>query len=337
METEEGDHHDASGERRGTRRASDVAKEPTCTKAACVNDDDRNNKLKCHTCKRFVHYRCTGLPVFQLQHFVHTKNYRSFVCESCTSIADHLKTVIPTPPPQDPNKKIADLEKIVKDKQVEVDALAETNRILQAEIHELKDRNAQTDKSHKKEKERISVLQTEASELKNEIAVYAGKIASLESSPKEKSSGDNLTELVTKKLEEVGNNLKKSFLDEVNKNQQQMEERMNELLKKSYAAAAGNAAWSDQTDIESTPTPGLIKIPDFRSIIREEENEKLADESDKKRRACNFIVHGVSETVTSDEAINLLAMKSKSLLTKNTLLTDFSSIVSICFDNLRSS
>ena len=39
------------------------------------------------------------------------------------------------------------------------------------------------------------------------------------------------------------------------------------------------------------------------AITREEENVKLAAETDKKRRACNFIVHGVVESMNPDKEI----------------------------------
>ena len=68
-------------ERRNSRQASDVAKAPVCTKECCVDDQDAN-KIQCQACNKHIHYRCTGLPVFQIHHFLHTKNYRKFVCDS---------------------------------------------------------------------------------------------------------------------------------------------------------------------------------------------------------------------------------------------------------------
>ena len=122
-------------EKNNSRRTSlDTAKTQQCTKATCVMNESEVNKFQCNACKRSVHYRCSGLPVFQIQHFVYTKNYRNFVCETCTKIADHLKKIIPTPPPSDPSKEISDLETTISNKQIEVDSLAETNRILQARI-----------------------------------------------------------------------------------------------------------------------------------------------------------------------------------------------------------
>ena len=153
---------DASSERRNSRRVSDPVRVPTCVKGSCTTDESENNKLRCQVCERFFHYRCTGLPVFQIQQFVHTKNYRKFTCESCTKIAEHLKTMFPTPPPPDQTKQVLDLEKTIKEKQMEVDTLAETNRLLQAKIKELTATSTKSQKNFEKEKAKHATLHAEA-------------------------------------------------------------------------------------------------------------------------------------------------------------------------------
>ena len=123
-------------EKNNSRRTSlETSMTQQCKKTSCVMNESAVNKFQCNACKRSVHYRCSGLPVFQIQHFVYTKNYRNFVCETCTKIADHLKKVILTGPPSNPGKEIADLETTIK--QLKVDSLAETNRILQARYKEM--------------------------------------------------------------------------------------------------------------------------------------------------------------------------------------------------------
>ena len=89
---------------------------------------------------------------------------------------------------------------------------------------------------------------------------------------------------------------------------------MNDFLQKSYAGAVGNAESVTNTD-NPTRTNGIIPVPDIRSIMREQENEKLADETDKKRRACNFIVHGVDEITSSDEEREQSKKKDKDFVT----------------------
>ena len=107
--------------------------------------------------------------MFQIHHFLHTNNYRKYVCESCTKVADHLKTIIPTPPQPDLNKEISDREKTIREKQVEVDTLAETNRILQAKIKEMSGDYAKVEKCYRKEKNDRDTLQAETRILKTSL------------------------------------------------------------------------------------------------------------------------------------------------------------------------
>ena len=195
-------------ERRLSRRASDPAK-TICTKGCCVLDANETKKIDCGVCLKSFHYHCTGLPVFQIHHFLHTKNYRKFICESCTKIAEHLKAVIPVPPPPNPSKQVLDLEKIIKEKQMEIDTLMKTNRIVQAEYKELFSSNNETQKSYEKEKNKHAALQNKTKELKTGITKYEEKIASLESSLK--ANDHSLPELVTKKIEEFESKLLQSL------------------------------------------------------------------------------------------------------------------------------
>ena len=310
METDDDDGKAANGtpnatsERRSSRRVSESAR-ATCLKGSCAIEETDNNNLRCQRCERFFHYRCTGLPVFQIQHFVHSKNYRKFTCESCTKVAEHLKTVIPAPPSPDPSKQVLDLEKTIKEKQMEVDTLAETNRLLQAKIKELTASSTQSQKKYDNEKTKHVTLQAERKEMESNMK---NEIASLQTSNAEKDTelksartagaangGDTLTtltQLMGKKFEEVQNNLKSVILTEVTKNNKQLEEKINQAVQinKSFVDAVTNA-----DNVQVGVKPPITNV-DFRTVLRDERNEQLADEADKKTRACNFIVHGNIES-----------------------------------------
>ena len=63
--------------------------QPTlCTRDECISDHDIY-KLQCLKCERLVHYKCTRLPLYQLQHFL-TRKYRKFVCRNCTDVQHYL-------------------------------------------------------------------------------------------------------------------------------------------------------------------------------------------------------------------------------------------------------
>ena len=70
---------------------------------------------------------------------------------------------------------------------------------------------------------------------------------------------------------------KLSLLTEVNKNNKQFEEKMNEVVKKnSQVATNAIPQTSDNTDLHV--------------IIREEQNEQLDEETDKKMLSCNLML-----------------------------------------------
>ena len=63
-----------------------------CTPASCIQDNDKF-KVECKECKRLVHYRCTRLPLYQLQQFL-TKNYRQYICENCIVVHKDLPETV---------------------------------------------------------------------------------------------------------------------------------------------------------------------------------------------------------------------------------------------------
>ena len=66
-----------------------------CTPTACTEDLNQRN-LQCDKCKRKVHYKCTRLPLYQLQQYVtFGNNYRKYNCENCVEIQNDLLEVIP--------------------------------------------------------------------------------------------------------------------------------------------------------------------------------------------------------------------------------------------------
>ena len=59
-----------------------------CTPKECIQDENKY-KLECSVCIRLVHYRCSLLHTYQVQHFM-TKNYRRYICPNCTEIQDYI-------------------------------------------------------------------------------------------------------------------------------------------------------------------------------------------------------------------------------------------------------
>ena len=106
-----------------------------------------------------------------------------------------------------------------------------------------------------------------------------------------------LTDLMSKKFEEVEKSLKESIFAEVNKNNKSIEKKLGEVAETNRTYAEALTKTDDQTT-----TPSVhVTAQDFRSVIRDEHNEQLAEESDKRARACNIVIHGFTEMVTEDD------------------------------------
>ena len=59
-----------------------------CTTTKCTSREDED-RLQCRKCKRYVHYECTQLPLYQLQIFVNTYNDQ-YTCPNCVRITRSL-------------------------------------------------------------------------------------------------------------------------------------------------------------------------------------------------------------------------------------------------------
>ena len=85
-----------------------------CTDDHCINDEDEH-VLKCKKCDRFIHYRCTKLPAYQVQVFLKFKSVK-FMCQTCITPSIELKELLPTrKAPVIASKEIERLKNEVKD------------------------------------------------------------------------------------------------------------------------------------------------------------------------------------------------------------------------------
>ena len=73
------------------KRSLDKDDNKGCTPDSCLSDNDEY-KLECSSCTRLVHYHCTRLPLYQIQHFM-TRNDRKYICSYCTNTQDYLRII----------------------------------------------------------------------------------------------------------------------------------------------------------------------------------------------------------------------------------------------------
>ena len=337
----------------GHRRSSGdgVKLYPECSLSSCRDDSD-DKKFECEKCDRLVHYRCTQLPLYQIQRFL-TKGFRKYICANCITIQPSLDNTFPSPPESvtqtrhDPNNMILTLRKEIEGKIKQVDALAETNRLLNVTIKDLtRNQGKSRDEINKlKDKVRLSTekektMESLLNEREEELAKTLNKLHQLEqenqnnsddccsivndlkakhieegkfkeaeitrmketletqsktianfkqvggkSQTEVKTQGNesmaNLTKFIDEKLEKVESNLKRSLLNEVSQINNKLEHKFNSVFK------------------ENRPSEPK---PDLREIMRQQHDEHIAEESDRKQRACNIIVHGVAESVDDNNS-----------------------------------
>ena len=64
----------------------------TCIISGCKIESE--TMLRCNVCRHKIYLECTQLPIYQLFHFLYTKNYRRYVCAECTAGIGQLPTHI---------------------------------------------------------------------------------------------------------------------------------------------------------------------------------------------------------------------------------------------------
>ena len=238
-----------------------------CTPNSCEKDEDEH-VLECVDCHRCVHYRCTKLPLYQLQLFL-TTGYRRYKCINCVEVPTYLLEIVTEPPSV--NQTIKELSSKLKESAV--------------------DRKIQTQAYEESELSLKAVISKQQEELKEQEDKFH-QVGN--------PDYDNITrleEVMKTKLEELGRNLKESLMKEVKDTNKEVEEKLEKVINdnKTFADSVKNAQ----------PTTGPAFIPrdalDFRAIMNEARNRDLAEENDKRSRSCNVILHGVNESVSTDK------------------------------------
>ena len=80
---------------------TNVANTMMCSQHTCAEDEDQY-KLECKEYRRWIHYRCTKLPLYQIERFL-TKGYSRFICINCVVVSEYLKDIVPNPPLPEPS------------------------------------------------------------------------------------------------------------------------------------------------------------------------------------------------------------------------------------------
>lgn len=170
-----------------------------CSITKCYNVNEENT-LQCLNCHRYVHYKCTQLPPYQVQMFVNkNKRLTTFTCYNCVTVT----------------KDIADLCK--QDAQ---------------DIATLK-----TDISERDEV--ITKKEESEAKLRRVIEIHKSKYTKLEKKSIHMSTVDHLNKTIQEKIAELGETMKTSILNEMKTSLTKVENQVTDA-KKSYANAASS-------------------------------------------------------------------------------------------------
>ena len=74
------------------KEGKDDHEDSHCTSQKCKADESQHF-LVCANCKRSVHYRCTRLPLYQIEQFV-SKKVRKYTCVNCVKISYDLYEIL---------------------------------------------------------------------------------------------------------------------------------------------------------------------------------------------------------------------------------------------------
>ena len=286
-----------------------------CLQHICAEDDDQY-KLECKECRRLVHYRCTELPLYQIERFL-TKGYSRFICISCVSVSEYLKDIVPNSPlpeqinvstmttltnapklttEKNENHKLENLALVNNQKQVisDLDDQIDATKHFKEEVTKLKSEIQQYENSLKDHEEVEANLNAIIVTQKTELREQEEKFH--EVGNPDYDALTILEGLVNTKLEAVGRTLKESILKEVNENNNEFNKKLEQVVNqnRTYAESVKNTPPSGETPRIPNETT------DLRIIMKEARNEELAEESEKKQRACNIIVHGIEEWSSTD-------------------------------------
>ena len=287
----------------------------TCSSSKCVDVKDNDKfKLTCSDCKRSVHYKCTKLPVYHIQQLldvIKTRKGNKFKCVNCVDIDkelyEHMKERQDenesTPQGDNPNnlRNIRNLRNMnnellqeVKEKEKLIESFEERQAIDEIRIASLKEEVEIFKNKVKSEKDSQNKLRDLLLIQKEELNELTRKFA--EVGNPDFDTLMKLEETLAKKLDKLEKTLIVSIKDQIQQNNIQVEHDIKQLVTESKT-------YADTLKIVAENTvEGSYKEPmDIRGIVREAKNEEIAEENEKKRRSCNIVLHGVTESEKKED------------------------------------
>ena len=248
---------------------NNIIEERKCTLSACQIESDEHN-LQCVKCKRKVHYKCTLLPLYQLQQFLNFgTNYRKYTCSNCVEIRDDLCAIVPkTVSNETLQLELANQRRLNKTYELELIKLKEA--LIKYRSHDV---NSSTKKRKRNQENEDKNEQSEDEEEQNEI-------------PK---NSENELKQTSKHFEQLLAEMKNM----IDKQFDKMEYKINNIVESKIQEKL-----HDQENMQTTFAETLTKNINETTIekaIQESLNKELVQDTQRTKREKNMIIHGVIE------------------------------------------
>ena len=105
-------------------------------------------------------------------------------------------------------------------------------------------------------------------------------------------------------MKQIQQTIEKQMTDMESKIEMIVKKKIDEKMPTTMATGeASNSLGSTENNSHAVTNHAASQPNDFRVILQEAENDRLVEESEKEKRAKNFIVHGLQETGDDDEQI----------------------------------
>ena len=256
-----------------------------CSGIGCTLDHN-DQMLRCTECKLLTHFGCTKLPAYQL--FLYKTSKRRFLCEICTG-------EVPKEFHEHANQRItfSKLNELIKSLQDSLATKSEESKSYLDKAKEIKLHNNSL-------KQRIRDLEDQQVVLKKQIneneKIVTGYYSPKKSQIFDKDILTSIEKILDTKLELVEERLKTSVLNELQENKKIVDDKLEKMIheNKTYAESVKG------TLINSDTLPNGVN---FKSILKEANNDQLIEEEDRQRRSKNFIIHGLEEKGDDAEAV----------------------------------
>ena len=141
-------------------------------------DDENQHLLVCANCKRSVHYRCTRLPLYQIEQFV-SKKVRKYTCVNCVKISYDLYEILIDYNP-DQSFEVEELTQALKEINLtnnETETLNKSLRNKQKKLTKLMEDELESVVKHK---QNIKMFEDEVAKCKDRIKKHADREKKLE-------------------------------------------------------------------------------------------------------------------------------------------------------------